>query len=116
MQPTDMSIAERFSRHDFTATYPHLAPHVRWHNVGGDEHVGRDAVIAACDAATSYFASIDATVTLTRTIPVSDTVIIEAVGTYVEDGMTTRVASCDIYEFEDSSLTAVTSYNVELEP
>jgi limonene-1,2-epoxide hydrolase len=112
MKPTD--IAESFSQHEFTSIYGHLAADVSWNNVGGECHVGHRAVIAACDAAEAYFARIDSSVELRRTVTDGDLVIVEAVGVYLEDGHTSRVASCDLYEFRDEHLAVVTSYNVEL--
>jgi hypothetical protein len=39
------------------------------------------------------------------------------VARYVDaDGTTSVVSSCDIYEFSDGQVTAITSYAVELDP
>ena len=35
---TSTDIAEAFSRHEFQATFEHLADDVEWNNVGGQRH------------------------------------------------------------------------------
>ncbi|UDY37586.1 nuclear transport factor 2 family protein [Dermatobacter hominis] len=114
MEPSPVAIASAFSLHRFGETYEHLSPDIRWRNVGGDEHVGRDEVVATCDRASAYFAGIDATVSIDRTITAGDDVVVETTGTYVEGGSTAVVASCDVYGFRAGLLVSITSYNVDL--
>jgi limonene-1,2-epoxide hydrolase len=114
MSTHQTAVAESFSRHEFSSTYSHLAADIQWHNVGGVDHVGRDAVISACNDASAYFDRSKAAVTIRRTVTAANVVVIEAVGSYADDEGVSRVASCDVYEFRDGQLTAVTSYNIEL--
>jgi limonene-1,2-epoxide hydrolase len=112
----EVAIAEAFSHHDFARTYEHLAADIRWRNLGGDDYVGRDAVIAACDAATAYFAGISTTFLASRTIAGDGAVIVETAARYTGDQETSGVASCDVFDVADGVITRITSYNVEVDP
>lgn len=110
-------IAEAFSGHRFTETFPHLAPNVQWVSVGQSTLEGRDAVIGACQDTAAELAEV--TTDFTRFVSVigTDAVAIDAVGRYVDsDGQASVVSSCDIYEFDHDVLTTITSYAVELPP
>jgi hypothetical protein len=92
---TPRQIAEAFSGHRFADVYAALAPDVRWTAVGEGLLTGRQAVVDACKA----------------------TLAVDAVGHYLDaDGAVSVVSSCDIYEFHDGALQAITSYAVELDP
>lgn len=116
MNPMLCEIAEAFSHHDFARSYDHLADDVRWHNVGGDEHTGKAAVIDACDAAATYFAGMTITFTSSRTIVGDDVVVVAAAADYLEGGEASTVSSCDLFDVVDDKITAITSYNVEVPP
>ncbi len=110
---TETDVAEAFSRHEFASIYQHLAPEVVWDNVGGDQYHGREAIIAACDDAARYFATVDSDVTLQRTVAAHHVVVVEAIGRYRGTDSESTVASCDVYAFADGYLVAIKSYNVE---
>ena len=110
------AIAEGFSRHVFAPTYEHFADPVRWVNVGGETYTGREAVVAACDRAAAYFATVDSDVGVVRTIEGADVVVVESLGRYVDSDGTSSVASCDLYEYSGDRLVSITSYNVEVQP
>jgi ketosteroid isomerase-like protein len=59
-------------------------------------------------------------VEVTRFVVAADpggrTAAVDVVARYVDaDGSTSVVSSCDVYEFEDGQVTAITSYAVELD-
>jgi limonene-1,2-epoxide hydrolase len=112
MSPTE--IAQAFSQHEFTSTYDHLGTNIAWRNIGGDDHTGRDAVIAACREASDYFATVQSEIAVMRAFKAGDVIVVETIGTYVDSDGTSRVASCDLYEFVDGQVVGITSYNVEL--
>jgi ketosteroid isomerase-like protein len=108
-------VAEAFSRHDFTATYPHIADDVRWINVGGGEYLGKDALVAACDGSAEYLAVATTEFTKFRVVDGGSCVVIDSTATYTgPDGNRSVVASCDLYDFTGDLLTGITSYTVEL--
>jgi len=52
-----------------------------------------------------------------KVITTDDFVVIDSQAEYVgDDGESSHVASCDIYEFIDGRIAAITSYNVEVPP
>ena len=116
MDQTPRQLAEAFSHHEFARTYPHLADDVRWRNVGGDEHVGAAAVVAACDTSAAYLAGVRTTFTSSRTIVDAggDSVVVETTADYLDGDETSTVSSCDLYDFVDGRLVTITSYAVEL--
>lgn len=112
---TPREVAEAFSRHRFREVYPALAPGVVWTAVGARQIVGRQAVVDACEQTLAALAS--TTVEFTRFVAVADgaTAAVDTVARYTDAGGTSVVASCDVYEFRDGALVAITSYDVELE-
>jgi ketosteroid isomerase-like protein len=114
--PTPRQIAEAFSSHRFTEAYPALSPDVRWVSVGAGEVHGRQAVVDACEEARAELASTETTFDRFVVVAEGDRAVVDAVGRYVdEDGVVSLVSSCDIYEFSDGVLAAITSYVVELD-
>ncbi len=116
MSSTIQAIAEAFSRHRFTETYPHLAPDVRWVAVGQETYEGRDAVIATCERTTADLAT--TTTEFTRFVSVvgATAVAVDVVARYTgADGTTVVVSSCDIYEFDGEAVSMITSYAAVLD-
>ncbi|MEJ7834296.1 MAG: nuclear transport factor 2 family protein [Nocardioides sp.] len=108
-------IAEAFSGHRFAETYPHLAADIRWTNIGSEPEVGRDAVIAACEAALSEMSTMTTEFTKFRSIVGADSVVVDSLGRYTNpDGQVFVVASCDIYDFVDGKLAEITSHVAEV--
>lgn len=114
MDPAPIEIAEAFSHHEFARTYDHLADDVRWLNIGGSEHAGKAAVVAACDASAAYLAGVRTTFKTTRTIVGDDTVVVETTAEYLEGDEASTVSSCDLYDVIDGKITTITSYAVEV--
>lgn len=107
-------IAEAFSRHRFDEAYPYLHEDVCWTLVGDRELVGRDAVLATCAQSAAYLAGVTATFRRIRVVEGDRCVVVDCEVDYAEGGGTSRVASCDLYDFTDGRLTGITSYTVQL--
>lgn len=115
MSSTIEEVAEAFSSHRFAEAYPVLASHVRWNLVGGSPLDGRDAVIEACEASAGFLSQMTTEFRRFKVVVGSDAVAIDSLAEYVDaDGKTSVVSSCDIYEFENGVLSAITSYTVEV--
>lgn len=113
---TPREIAEAFSGHRFSDAYAGLAPDVRWTSVGAGVLTGRQAVVDACEATLAEFATGTAEFRRFLVIAEGDAVAVDAIGRYVDaDGGVSVVSSCDLYEFSGGTLTAITSYTVELD-
>jgi len=115
---TPRETAEAFSGHRFRDAYAGLSPDVRWTAVGQGAVTGRQAVVDACEATLVEMAT--TTTTFTRFVVVADAegtaAAVDVVARYVTaDGATSVVSSCDVYEFGDGQITAITSYAVELD-
>ena len=115
---TPRETAEAFSGHRFHDAYAALSPDVRWTAVGEGVVTGRQAVVDACEATLAELAT--TTTDFSRFVVVADpdgsAVAVDVIARYVDaDGTTSVVSSCDIYEFSDGQVTAITSYAVELD-
>jgi len=108
-------IARALSGHRFEEAFGHLADDVAWHLVGQVTLHGRDEVIAACRGTAEGLA--DTTTSWLRFVSAgsSDVVAVDVIARYDGPDGSSTVSSCDIYEFSGSSITAITSYAVELE-
>jgi limonene-1,2-epoxide hydrolase len=108
-------LALAFSTHKFDPVFERLAQGVTWDLIGGRTHTGKDAVVAVCRESADYLSDISTTFDSVRTIATDTSVVVDSRASYTEDdGSISRVASCDIYDFEGELLTAITSYTVEL--
>jgi hypothetical protein len=107
-------IAEAFSRHRFDEAYPYLHEDVRWILVGDREVVGRDAVVATCTQSAAYLAGVAPAFRRVKVVASDRCVVVDCEVDYAEGGGTSRVASCDLYDFTDGRLTMITSYTVQL--
>jgi len=94
---------------------PHLRSDLVWWIVGGDEVHGSDEVRALCERTRQDLAGVETRVERLRTLTGQSWVVVDSVASYDGADGVSRVASCDIYEFEDGAVTTITSYNVELE-
>jgi ketosteroid isomerase-like protein len=112
---TPRQVAEAFSGHRFREAYDALATDVRWISVGQGTLTGRDAVVEACEDTLGELASGTAEFQRFVVVAEADAAAVDAIGRYVDaDGEVSLVSSCDIYEFRDGLVTAITSYAVEL--
>lgn len=115
---TPRETAEAFSGHRFHDAYAALSPDVRWTAVGEGVVTGRQSVVDACESTLAELAT--TTTVFSRFVVVADadgkSAAVDVVARYVDpDGTTSVVSSCDIYEFSDGLVTAITSYAVELD-
>ena len=118
MSTTDANraVAEAFSGHRFTDTYDHLAASVTWTARGESQTVGRDAVIAACEASAQELGQMTTQFLTFRSIADGDSAAVETVGRYQEpDQEASFVASVDLYDFADGKVTRIVSYAAEIE-
>jgi hypothetical protein len=117
MSRTDQfrTTAEAFSGHRFNDTFEYLAPDVTWTARGESTTVGRDDVIAACQAAAEELGQMTTEFLTFRSIADGDAVAVETVGRYTEAGADSFVASCDLYTFVDEQLSSIVSYAVEID-
>jgi ketosteroid isomerase-like protein len=115
MDLTIAEIATSFSHHRFEEAYPFLLEDIEWTLVGGTDAHGKDAVMAICEGTTEGLAGVETTFHRFKVIEADDCVVIDSRAEYVEEeGRSSSVASCDIYDFADGRLAAITSYTVEL--
>ncbi len=108
-------VAEAFSSHRFRDVYPALAPDVVWTAVGTRQFVGRQAVVDACEQTLAALTTTRVEFTRFVVVADGDTAAVDTVARYTDDAGTSVVASCDVYEFGDGALAAITSYDVELQ-
>jgi ketosteroid isomerase-like protein len=110
-------IAESFSGHRFREVYDALADDVRWTLVGADTVVGRHAVVDVCEGTLAALAAGTSEFLRFVTVAEDEAAAVDVLARYVDgDGAVSLVSSCDVYEFTDGALTAITSYTVELAP
>jgi ketosteroid isomerase-like protein len=115
MDTTITDIANSFSRHRFDETYGFMLDDIEWTQVGGMHTRGKEAVVDVCEGSAKYLAQVRTTFHRFMVIEAASCVVIDARAEYVDDeGGSTSVASCDIYDFTDGKLAAITSYAVEL--
>ena len=108
-------IAEAFCRHRFAVTYPHMADEIKWNIVGGEELVGREAVIARCEESAKYLETVSTTMTKLNIHRAETFVVVEGAAQFLDqENQTSSVASCDVFQFSDGRLVEITSYNIEL--
>jgi ketosteroid isomerase-like protein len=81
---------------------------------GGPTTTGRDEVRGACERTLADLESTRTTFSSWRTVVGDDAVVVDVVARYEGPQEAFAVASCDIYEFADGMVTAITSYVVEL--
>ena len=113
--PTPRETAEAFSGHRFADAYGALSPDVRWTAIGQEVVTGRQAVVDACEGTLAALAT--TTVERLRFLVVAEdaAAAVDTLTRYVDaDGSTSVVASCDVYEFADGLVTAITSYAAEV--
>lgn len=109
------STARSFSGHRFAEAYPFLAEDVRWDLVGGPTVTGKQAVVDTCEDTLTQLAETETRFTKFRTVVGDTSVVVDSIGEYHgPDGTTSVVASCDIFDFADDLVVAITSYTTEI--
>jgi hypothetical protein len=114
---TIQEVAEAFSRHRFSEVYPFLHPEVTWTLVGAAKLQGQEQVVQACQNALEGLARTTTQFLRFKTIANADSVAVHSVTRYVDaKWLSSIVSSCDLYEFTQGHLTAITSYTAEVDP
>jgi limonene-1,2-epoxide hydrolase len=114
--PTISEIAEAFSRHEFDRTFPHMDADIEWAQIGEGHVRGKADVATACERSTEYLAGVRTTFSGFKIVAAENCVVIDSRAEYVDaEGESSQVASCDIYDFIDGSLVAITTYAVEID-
>ncbi|KQQ92739.1 hypothetical protein ASF62_12975 [Leifsonia sp. Leaf325] len=115
MDATPEEIARAFSSHRFEDALPHLADDVVWSLVGADPVLGRDAVAKLCRGTAADLADVTTEFQRFRTVVGEDSVVVDSLARYTEaGGEVSVVASCDIYDFDDGTVTEIISYTVDV--
>lgn len=110
-------IAKTFISHNFEETFLFMADDIKWNVIGRQELVGRDAVIAQCAEAKKFLATVTTTFTKLEATRAGNTVFVEGACLFRDHkDQTSRVASCDVFQFSEGQLVEITSYVVDLEP
>ncbi|ADB31685.1 hypothetical protein Kfla_2617 [Kribbella flavida DSM 17836] len=113
---TILQVAEAFSAHRFSEVYPFLHPEVTWTLVGAARLEGREQVVQACETALGQLAQTTSQVLRFKTVANADAVVIDTVTRYVDKKwQSSFVSACDIFEFTQGHLTAITSYTQEVD-
>ena len=108
-------IAEAFCSHRFVVTYPYLADEIKWNIVGGEELMGREAVIDRYDKSAKFLATVSATITKLKINRAETCVVVEGAAEFQDqENQTSSVASYDVFQFSDGRLVQITSYVIEL--
>jgi hypothetical protein len=108
-------IAKTFISHNFDETFPYMADGIKWNVIGRHELLGRDAVMAQCAEAKKFLATVATTFTKLEVSRAGNTVFVEGACLFRDPkDQSSRVASCDVFQFSDGRLVEITSYVVDL--
>ena len=116
MDRTLEQIAEAFSQHRFSETYPFIHDNVRWNLVGAEPVIGKEDVVSACEQSSEEMAKATTTFNRFRLVTAENCVVVDSEAEYVDEvNHSSVVASCDIYDFSNGQLAQITSYTIELD-
>lgn len=108
-------IAESISNHQFKSAYEYFADDIQWKMIGGTDIHGAEAVKKTCEESAAYLSGINTTFTKFKTLVGENFFVIESAAEYLDEkNEKSVVSSCDIYEFSETMLVKITSYNIEL--
>lgn len=110
------AIALAFSTHRFEESLPHLAKEVRWTIVGYLVLEGADAVVRTCSETRQGLMDTETSMLRCVVAAQGDVVAVDTVARYSGPNGVTAVAGCDIFEFTDNRISAITSYAVQVDP
>ena len=92
-----------------------MADEIKWNIVGGEEVMGREAVIDRCDKSANFLETVSATITKLDIHPAKRFVVMEGAAQFQDqEHQTSGVAGCDVFQFSDGRLVEITSYVIEL--
>lgn len=116
MEITINQIAEDFSKHRFGKTFPFITDNIQWNTVGGEVILGKEKVIETCEQSLSYLNTVTTNFTKFLLLDFENHIIVESEAEYIDqDKNISKIASCDIYKFEQGLLAKITSYCIELD-
>ena len=108
-------IAEAFSNHNFEITHPFISDKIQWIMVGGELIIGKENVIKTCDQSTNYLKTVETTFSKFLVLETDNYITVDSISDYIDtEKQLSKVASCDIYKFENGQLIEITSYCIEL--
>ena len=110
------AVGRAFSTHRFEESLPRLAKNVRWTIVGYMVLEGADAVIRTCNETRESLAETATTLERCVVAAQGSVVAVDTLARYTGPNGVTAVAGCDIFEFTDSKISAITSYAVQVDP
>jgi ketosteroid isomerase-like protein len=113
---TPDQIARAFSQHRFEEAFSHLRDDIVWTMPGTAVLAGKAAVVDACRRTSTELADTETEWHRTVCANGSDVIAVDAVARYVGPDGVTAVSSCDIFEFVDGAVAAITSYAAEVDP
>ncbi|SFI04911.1 nuclear transport factor 2-like protein [Halpernia frigidisoli] len=115
MELTIKQIAEAFSNHNFEITYPFISDNIQWNMVGGEHMLGKETVIKTCEQSASYLKTVETTFSKFLVLETDNYITVDSISDYIDqNNEKSRVASCDIYKFDNGQMIEITSYCIEL--
>ncbi|RPJ14467.1 MAG: nuclear transport factor 2 family protein [Actinobacteria bacterium] len=89
---------------------------IEWAQIGEGHVRGKADVVTTCERSSEYLAGVRTTFSRFKIVAAENCVVIDSRAEYVDaEGESSQVASCDIYDFIDGSLAAITTYAVEID-
>jgi hypothetical protein len=84
----------------------------------GVKHVrGKSEIVRTCQESARELANTRTSFGRFMVITTDDCVVIDSRAEYIDDeSESSHVASCDLYEFIDGNIAAITSYTIQVEP
>jgi hypothetical protein len=112
---TIQQIAEAFSGHNSTATFPYLSETVTWNMVGDKTLEGKQNVMDTCHQSAEYLATVATKFSKFKVVVSDNCIVIDSVADYVDNQQeVSTISSCDIYAFKNGLISEITSYCIEL--
>ena len=105
-----------FCEHRFDDLLAHLAADVRWTIPGYLVLEGADALMRTCRETAGSMEGTTFATERSLVVHGKDVVVVDTFNRYQGPGGVTAVSRCHIFEFEGLTVTAITSYAVEVDP
>ena len=116
MDLQNRQIAAAFSRHNFESSIPYLSDNIQWTMLGGEERVGMENVIQTCLQSKEYLARVKTNFTKFLVLEAGEHIVVDSICEYLDpDERVSKVASCDIFHFDQGRIISISSYCIELQ-
>jgi hypothetical protein len=90
---------------------------IEWTLIGHNTIRGKADVLSACEESTMELAGVTTTFSKFKVVATNDCGVFDSQAEYMDvENESSRVASCDIYDFIDGNLIAINSYTLEAGP